>query len=155
MRITDALLGEHAIMYELFYYVEHTVGNTDNLQEISGVLTVLEKLLLSHARVEEDLLFPQLEPYLGKTGPLSVMLAEHRGMDDLMASAKCETDVVALKSTIAQLLQLARGHFQKEEMALFGMARKFLDEDTLIDLGDQWAASRNVIIDGPGCMSAA
>ncbi len=49
---------------------------------------------------------------------------------------------------IGQLLDLAHDHFQKEEAVLFPMARQCLDEATLTNLGDQWAASRNVTVDG-------
>ncbi|MCH7603746.1 MAG: hemerythrin domain-containing protein [Planctomycetes bacterium] len=155
MKLTDALLGEHAVIYELFGYVRDTVANTNDVQEIQGAVSVLERLLLSHAKVEEDLLFPRLEPYLGQMGPLAVMREEHRGLDDLLKAAKQETDAGALKSVIDQLLELAYGHFQKEEEVLFAMAQQFLDEATLTELGDEWAARRKVIVDGQGCLGAA
>ncbi|HJM60491.1 MAG TPA: hemerythrin domain-containing protein, partial [Alphaproteobacteria bacterium] len=58
--------------------------------------------------------------------------------------AKSETDIAALKGVIGQFLELAHGHFQKEEMVLFNMARQSLDEATLKELGQEWAARRNV-----------
>lgn len=155
MKLTDALLGEHAVIYELFGYVRDTVANTKDVQEIQGAVSVLERLLLSHAKVEEDLLFPRLEPHLGQMGPLAVMREEHSGLDDLLKAAKQETDAGALKSVIDQLLELAYGHFQKEEQVLFAMAQRFLDEATLTELGDEWAAHRKVIVDGQGCLGAA
>ena len=155
MKLTDALRGEHAIIYELFDYVRDTSAKSDALEEVRGAVLVLERLLLSHARVEEDLLFPNLEPHLGQAGPLAVMRAEHQEIDDLIALAKEEKAVGALKSVIGQLLELAYGHFQKEEMVLFTMAQQFLDEATLTELGDQWAAHRKVIVDGQGCLGAA
>ena len=155
MKLTDALLGEHAVIYELFNYVRDTVSGSDDVQEIHGVVLVLERLLLSHAKVEEDLLFPRLEPHLGQMGPLAVMRSEHRGIEDLLTAAKQETDVGALKSVIHQFLGLAYAHFKKEEGVLFGMAQQFLDEAALSDLGDEWAARRNVTIDAQGCGAAA
>ncbi len=151
MKLTDALLGEHAVMYELFEHVRDTTKNTEDVQEIHGAVSVLERLILSHAQLEEDLLFSRLEPHLGQMGPLAVMRSEHRGIDDLLKAAKQGTDADALKSVIDRLLELAYGHFQKEEKVLFGMARQFLDEVTLTELGDEWAARRNVAIDGQGC----
>ncbi len=155
MKLTDALLGEHAVIYELFNYVRDTVSSSDDVQEIHGVVLVLERLLLSHAKVEEDLLFPRLEPHLGQMGPLAVMRQEHRWLDDLLAAAKQETDVGVLKSVLDQLLEVAYGHFQKEERVLFAMARQFLDEATLDRLGEEWATRREVIVDGQGCLGAA
>jgi len=155
MKITDALRGEHAVMYELFEYVRDTAKNTDDVEEIHGAVSVLERLLLSHAQVEEELLFPRLEPHLGEMGPLAVMISEHRGLEDFIKAAKQETDAGALKSVIDQLLDLAYGHFQKEEGVLFGLAQQFLDEAALTGLGDEWAARRKVAIDGQGCLGAA
>jgi hemerythrin-like domain-containing protein len=155
MKLTDALLGEHAVIHELFGYVRDTAANTNDVPAIHGAVSVLERLLLSHAKVEEDLLFPRLEPHLGQMGPLAVMREEHRGLDDLLKAAKHETDAGTLKSVIDQLLELAHGHFQKEEGVLFAMARRFLDEATLTEMGDEWAARRKVIVDGQGGRGAA
>ena len=155
MKLTDALLGEHAVIHELFGYVRDAAANTNDVPAIHGAVSVLERLLLSHAKVEEDLLFPRLEPHLGQMGPLAVMREEHRRIDNFLLAAKQETDAGALKSVIDQLLELAYGHFQKEEAVLFAMARRFLDEATLTRLGDEWATRRKVIVDGQGGRGAA
>ena len=68
-------------------------------------------------------MFPRLEPHLGQMGPLAVMRAEHRQIDDLLEAAKQETNITALRSVIGKFLDLAYGHFQKEEQVLSGMAR--------------------------------
>jgi hemerythrin-like domain-containing protein len=152
MKLTDALLGEHAVIYELFDYLRDTILKSDDIRDIHGAVAVVERLLVSHARVEEDLLFSRLDPHFSQMGeqmgPLAMMRAEHRGIDDLLETAKQETDVAALKSTIGQLLDLAHDHFQKEEVVLFPMARQCLGEAALTELGDQWAASRNVTVTG-------
>ncbi len=146
MKLTNALLGEHAVIYELFEYVREMILKSDDIRDIHGVAAVLERLVVSHARIEEDLLFPRLEPHLGQMGPLAVMRAEHRQIDDLLEAAKQETNITALRSVIGKFLDLAYGHFQKEEQVLFAMARHHLDDATLTELGDQWAASRSVTV---------
>ena len=148
MKLTDALLGEHAVIYELFDYVRYTILKSDDIQDIHGAVVVVEKLLGSHARIEDDLLFSRLEPHLGQMGPLAMMRDEHRAIDDLLEAARRETDIAALKSTIGQLLDLTHDHFQKEETVLFPMARQCLGDATLTELGDEWAASRNVTVNG-------
>lgn len=154
MKLTDALLGEHAILYELFAYLDETISNSDDPRHIRGAVSVLERLLVSHARIEEDLLFPRLEPHLGEMGPLAVMRAEHSRIDGLLDAARQEQDVAALKSLIGELLTLAYGHFQKEESVLFGMAERSLGAAVLTEMGGQWAATRNVNVSGGGCMAA-
>lgn len=150
MKLTDALLGEHAVLYELFEHVRHAAAG-GNGGDIRQAILVLDRLLVSHARVEEDLLFPALDPHIGQMGPLAVMRAEHRGIEYLLAAAQREPDPAALGRIVADLLDLAQGHFQKEEMALFPMARRFLDEVTLTRLGDGWATRRKVNIHAQGC----
>jgi hemerythrin-like domain-containing protein len=155
MKITDALLGEHAVMYELFEHIRETTHNADDVPEIHRLVLVVERLLLGHARIEEDLLFPALETHLGPMGPLAVMRSEHEEIEGLLTAAKEATDLSVLKSVIDQFLALTYGHFQKEEQVLFAMAQQVLDEPALTDLGSKWATRRNVIVDGQGCLGAA
>lgn len=154
MKLTDALLGEHAMLYETFDHLRAAVA-AGEVSAIRGILPVLEKLLATHARIEEDLLFPNLEPRLGPMGPLAVMRKEHRELDELLLSAKTANDLTGLKAVVGQLLDLAVDHFRKEETVLFHMAGRILDGDTLARLGDQWAARRRVTLAPGGCMSAA
>ena len=101
------------------------------------------------------LLFPKLEPYLGQIGPLAVMRMEHHGPEDLLEKSKNETDVRTLKFILTEFLDLRYSHFRKEEMLLFCMAQQILDKQKLIELGQQWADSRDITIDGHGCLGAA
>ncbi len=153
MKLTHALLGEHAVIYELFDYLRDTILKSTDIQDIRGAGAVLERLVVSHARIEEDLLFPRLEPHLGPMGPLAVMRAEHREIEELLEAARSETDIAALKGVIGQFLELAHGHFRKEEMVLFDMAQQCLDEATLKEMGQEWATRRGVEV--PGCAGAA
>lgn len=154
MKLTDALRGEHAVLYELFAYVDETIRKRDDMRDIRGAVSVLDRLLASHAAIEDDLLFTRLEPKLGQMGPLAVMRAEHDQIDALLAAARQASDVAALRSLMVQLLQLARGHFRKEESVLFEMAEPALGAAVLSEMGDRWADARNVIIQGGGCMGA-
>ena len=155
MKLTDALLGEHGLFYTLFEHVNRVVATSKETGEIRSVISVLEKLLLSHAKIEEEILFPNLEPRLGPMGPLGVMRAEHREIDQFFETVKEVEDIDDLKAALGDFLDLVHDHFQKEEMALFPMAQQVLDEETLTRLGDDWAASRNVVVDSQGCMGAA
>lgn len=148
MKLTDALLGEHAVLYELFDHLRDRILNSDDIRDIHGAVAVVERILVSHARIEEDLLFSRLDPLLEQAGPLAMMRAEHLEIDDLLETAKGKTDIADLKSTIGELLDLSHEHFQKEEVVLFPMAEQILGEATLTDLGGHWAASRMVTLGG-------
>jgi hemerythrin-like domain-containing protein len=154
MKITDALLGEHAVLHDLFGHLRNTAVTSQDVGEIRAAVAVVDRLLLSHARIEEELLFPRLDPHLGQMGPLAVMRSEHHGIEDLLEAARRETDLASLKSLIGRLLELASGHFRKEETVLFGMAQQSLGDAVLTELGEEWAATRNVTLGGGGCMAA-
>jgi len=153
LKITDALLGEHAVLYDLFGYLRNLTAEGNDPGEIRATVAAVERLLLAHARLEEALLFPRLAPHLGETGPLAVMRSEHRGIDELLEAARTESDIVSLKALVGRLLELAYGHFRKEEMVLFGMARQILDDAVLTELGEEWAAARKVTLTAGGCMA--
>ncbi len=154
MKLTDALRGEHAVLYDLFAHLDEAMRTRDDVADVRAAVAVLARLLVAHARIEEELLFPRLEPHLGRTGPLAVMREEHSRIDRLLDAAGTETDVTALKSTVSQLLQLARSHFSKEESVLFGMAERFIGADVLTEMGANWATARNVTLGGQGCLAA-
>ncbi|MBT5374459.1 MAG: hemerythrin domain-containing protein [Rhodospirillaceae bacterium] len=152
MKLTDALLGEHAVLYDLFTHLRALGQKDGGIEEMRGAFNVLDQLLRSHAGIEEELLFPNLEPHIGQMGPLAVMKGEHKAIDDLLDALATETDIAALKSLTNELIDLAFSHFQKEEGALFPMARQFLDEAKLSELGDLWAQKRKVNANAQGCM---
>ena len=153
MKITDALLGEHGVLYDLFGHLRDVAVGSGDAGEIRAAVEAVNRLLLAHASVEEDLLFPRLEPHVGHMGPLAVMRSEHRGIDDLLEAARRETDIASLKILAGRLIELASGHFRKEETVLFGMAEQYLGAAVLEELGEQWAVRRKVSLGGGGCMA--
>ncbi len=153
MKLTDALRGEHAVLYDLFAHLDEAIRTRDDGTHLRGAVAVLARLLVAHARIEEELLFPRLEPHLGRAGPLAVMRDEHSKIDQLLDAAGTETEVAALKELLSQLLQLARSHFSKEESVLFDMAERFIGADALTEMGAHWATARNVALGGQGCLA--
>jgi hypothetical protein len=65
------------------------------------------------------------------------------------------TDFRTLKSIFTELLDVGYSHFRKNIMVLLGMVQQVLDEQELIELGQQCAESQNIIVDGHGCLEAA
>ena len=64
-------------------------------------------------------------------------------------------DFHTLKSILTEFLDVGYSHFRKDEMVLFGMVQQVLKEHKLIELGQQCGESRNVTVDGHGCLGAA
>lgn len=147
MKLTDALLGEHGAFYTLFDQVEETAATTGEIAQIQSAMTILETMVLSHATLEENLLFATLEPHLGRdTGPLAVMHAEHEEMKVLLGRIEEAGDIGAAAGWVERALNSARSHFRKEEEVLFPMAVTLIGDDALGELGLKWARARKVSI---------
>ncbi len=146
VKLTDALLGEHGIFYALFDQIEAVTAAATSVAQIQEATAVLSAVILSHANLEEELLFPALETYMGTTGPLAVMRSEHDEIEDALRQVEEARDLDDGADCVARALNIARDHFQKEEEVLFSMARQTLDEETQIRLGKAWAEARRVTI---------
>jgi len=147
MLITDALLGEHAIFYLLFQDLEESLSTIESTTALSNRTAPLAFSLEAHASIEDELLFTALEPHLGtQGGPLAVMRMEHDQIVTLLGRIASAASVEQGRAFVAQMLQVTRSHFQKEEQVLFRMARQFLVEDELSALGAQWAERRKIYL---------
>lgn len=144
LRITDALLGEHAILYGLFDQLAALVSGDGGLAELRTAVGLLGPLLASHARLEEDLLFSALAPHLGSAGPLQVMRMEHDEIDRLLGRFSDAAELPVARDLLHSLNEIVRAHFAKEEQVLFPTATQVLDPALLTRLGEQWADQRAV-----------
>ncbi|MCC6298724.1 MAG: hemerythrin domain-containing protein [Anaerolineales bacterium] len=144
MLITHALLGEHGVFHFLLAHIEQSLPALDSLSNLQNRVAAFASALESHASIEDELLFNALEPHLGvQGGPLAVMRMEHDQITDLLGKIESASDLASARALAAQMIQITRNHFKKEEQALFRMARQFLSEDELASLGAQWAKRRS------------
>lgn len=151
MKITDALYGEHGLFYVYMDYLESVISERE-LPPLPALLALgrgLEKMVVSHATIEDEGLFAALDARLGGAGPLEIMRAEHRQIDDLVASAVRADDSGDCAALLGDLTALLREHFMKEERVLFVLAQQDLSEEVLNGLGDKWAEVRDVAVRGP------
>jgi len=149
MLITDALLGEHGVFHFMLARIEQSLSALDALPADASLSALQQRIVLfastleSHASIEDELLFNALEPHLGiQGGPLAVMRIEHDQITDLLGKIESASDLASARALTAQMIQVTRGHFQKDEQALFRMARQFLSEDELKSLGEKWSQRR-------------
>ena len=135
MNIIDILHGEHRVLLKLFDWAEDLTKAKSDLGIVSETGKMVSKLLLSHSRQEEDVLFDALEPLLGTIGPMAVMIhrSAHREIEKKFneAIAKPVVDVAHLMEAI----QMCRVHFKGEESILFPLAKRVLDPGELDKLG--------------------
>ena len=146
MKITDALLGEHGVFYAQFSHLEQVVPQLADLALVQAHGAMLTAALETHAHLEEELLFSALGPHLGQGGPLAVMRMEHEQIEEGLARLPGLGDVAPARQLLLQVVQVARGHFAKEERVLYPMAQQALGDATLAALGARWAAQREVVV---------
>lgn len=143
MLITDALLGEHAVFHLFLGYIEQSLPPFGSVSVLQNQIAAFAFALESHAALEDELLFAALEPHLGtQNGPLALMRMEHDQITDLLGRVESAASPEEGRALATQMIQVARGHFQKEEQVLFRMARQFLGEDELSVLGAKWEQRR-------------
>ncbi|MCK4975315.1 MAG: hemerythrin domain-containing protein [Anaerolineales bacterium] len=146
MKITDALLGEHAVFYAQFDHLEQAIPAANSIAQVKSLGAMLAAALASHAQMEEELLFTTLEPHIGSMGPLAVMRTEHDEIEKSLERLPMLREVDQVRELLLKVVTVAREHFPKEEQVLYPMANKTLSAETLIDLGAQWAARRAITL---------
>ena len=146
MKITDALRGEHAILYRLLDHIA-TRSSSWTAAQAHDAGRLLAAALGSHAQLEDDLLFRALEPYIAaQQGPLAVMRMEHSAMEGAFERLPDTTEADDAQSLLLYLVDVAREHCAKEEQVLFRMAEQSLGDKRLRELGAAWAERRAVAV---------
>jgi len=146
MKITDALLGEHGAFYAQFDRIEETVPHTTSVGEVREQAALLAAALISHAQLEDTLLFERMRSAGGDEGLLSTMEAEHTEIAGLLTRAQGCPDVAAARDDLLEAVALARDHFAKEEQVAFPMAESIIGAAGLTALGARWSARREVFV---------
>jgi len=146
MKITDALLGEHGAFYAQFDRIEETVPHTTSAGEVREQAALLAAALISHAQLEDTLLFERMRSAGGDEGLLSTMEAEHTEIAGLLTRAQGCPDVAAARDDLLEAVALARDHFAKEEQVAFPMAESIIGAAGLTALGARWSARREVFV---------
>jgi hemerythrin-like domain-containing protein len=144
MKITDAFIAEHAVIYAQLDFLEHAIPAARTLGEVKVMAGLLEAALKPHAEAEDELLFNGLEPGLDQMGKLEKVQHEHdaicKGLE-LVQAARTKKDA---QRRLLNVVHLTRKEFDLEDRIIFRMAEELLREDTLVKLGKTWARQRVV-----------
>jgi quercetin dioxygenase-like cupin family protein/hemerythrin-like domain-containing protein len=132
---------------ELLDILEYAVAS-GNLEAYRKALTAIGEELDQHFRYEEEILFPILGKYIGtSTGPIAVMLAEHKIIRDnyesfqrvFLSATSITDDVRQAFETVAGIL---RSHIMKEDNVLFPMASARMSEADQNEVARRVAAEK-------------
>lgn len=144
MKITDAFMGEHAVLYAQLDYLEEAVPAARTLGEIKAMAGLLEAALKSHADLEDDLLLNGLEPGLDQMGKLEKVQHEHGAICTGLEQVQLARKRKEAERRLLNVVRLARKEFDQEDRIIFRLAESLLRDDTLRKLGRQWAQRRLV-----------
>lgn len=144
MTLLQALLGEHGALYAMFEHLEQALTDESTLDECRAKVALLRSVLISHAEIEDELLFPALEGAIGPHGPLAVMRMEHDRIEEALGWLSQVDSASEARKLLGEMLDFTRAHFAKEEQVLFQIASEHLDPGLLEDLARQWADRRRV-----------
>lgn len=146
MKLTDGLLGEHAVFYAQFDHLEKVLPAAEGVAEIQTQGAMLAAALATHAGLEEELLFQSLDSHPEAGGPLTVMRVEHQEIENTLEQIPGIDEFELSKERLLHVVYTARQHFAKEEQILFKLAGQLLSEEVIRDLGTQWALRRKVMV---------
>ncbi len=144
VKLIDALLGEHGAFNALFNTIGEMADAGGELAQIESAIAALATELESHARLEEELLFPALEPHLTSHELITEMHAEHEAIRAGLDRIEDARDIREALDAVQQTLATARAHFRKEEEVFYPLATRTLDDEAQSRLGQAWAAARKV-----------
>ena len=144
MKITDAFIAEHAVLYAQLDHLEQAIPAAKTLGELQAMAALLEAALRTHADLEDELLFNGLEPGLDQMGKLEKVQHEHdaicKGLE-LIRQSRTKKDA---QRRLLNVVHLTRKEFDLEDRVIFRLAEEILREDTLKQLGKAWARQRLV-----------
>ena len=140
---TELLRADHRIVLDKLSNLEYII---DTLDQPDTAVSRLRELgaffkteIWAHIWKEEDALFPAIaQPTLRREDPMGQILIEHRdlrkanerfqrGVEGYLCDPGDDGAVARIRESGARMVKLLRGHFQKEDSDLFGLADMYLD----------------------------
>jgi len=141
VKVTDCLVAEHQVLLRQMEHLQGVVQNPlPSAEALRAAIDLFHAGLEGHAALEEEVLFPALEPHLGREyGPLAVMYAEHEDIRSTLGQVATTNEEAQLRALLSHLLEVLGAHFAKEEQVLFPMAENLLPAGELEGLGERCA----------------
>ena len=144
MKITDAFIAEHAVLYAQLDHLEQAIPAAKRVGEIKAMAALLEAALRTHAQLEDELLFNGLEPGLDQMGKLEKVQHEHGAICHGLEQVRHSRARKEAQQRLLSILHLTRKEFDLEDRVIFRMAEEILREESLQKLGKVWARLRMV-----------
>jgi hemerythrin-like domain-containing protein len=143
MKITEALLAEHVVFHCIFDQIEQTLPRLGTTAEVRSLAGLLEAMLRTHTRVEDELLIEPLEHCFEQIGQRETFHEEHEQIDAGLVQSQRSRRMAEAKRLLLEAVLTCRKHFDKEERLVFPLAEEVLNQRTLTALGRRWREQRS------------
>ena len=138
MKITEALVAEHTIFLGVFDQIERVLPSLTTPMEVVTMARIIEGLLETHAQTETNLAYSALDHVLEHNGELKRMHQDHHEIDARLREVHTAGTVAQARRLLNTAITTSREHFRAEERSVFPLLEKVLQEETLIELGQNW-----------------
>jgi len=138
----ERVLSELSVLSELARAGSH---NPRQIDELRGVVVLLERECTAHMRAEEEALFPVVASHMSEAQKsIAPLTSEHEEIKDMLATlagvlagpeSRERDEQIAVQAR--DLVDLFRIHVRKEESLVFRMAEHVLPEATLQHLAER------------------
>jgi hemerythrin-like domain-containing protein len=143
--VIDLIIDDHRLFERLLRQLR------DETQDRDAVRRAFAAVLIAHGEAEEELVYPVLRRKAADIGEHEVEHGheEHaEGNEALLAVLELKgTDTQAFTDAAEELSNLISHHIAEEELTILSPARTEVSERVRRDLGEQWAARRNQLVD--------
>lgn len=144
------LKADHEKMRGLLGELEETTEKATGKRE--QLLAAIEQELTIHTRIEEEVFYPAFRDAARKKDDAKLYfeaVEEHHVVDLVLPEIKgadVKSDEFAAKAKV--LKDLVEHHAEEEETEMFPRARKLMDREELLRLGEKLARAREAVTTG-------
>ena len=142
------LTEDHQRVRELLGEMEETTERAVSKRE--ELLATIEQELEIHTKIEEDIFYPAFRDAARKKDDKDLYfeaLEEHHVVDMIMPEikkTKADSEEFGAKAKV--LKDLVEHHAGEEEKEMFPRAKKLMDREQLLDLGQQLAQTKDSLM---------
>jgi hypothetical protein len=138
VKITEALVTEHRIFSSVFDQIESALPKLTSLTEVNTMAAIVRSLLEPHAKTETSLAYLALDHVLAEKGQLDRLHEEHEEIDDHLKEVHSAATCDHARQLLRKAILASRNHFRHEELTVFPFLEKWVQPETLLELGGIW-----------------
>lgn len=138
----NRLRGEHSvILKELDFFERYLTKIGNNLNIVKKFINLFDNKIYHIIKLEERVLFPYLEKYIDKDGPLFVMSYTHEKIEEefeRLRKVLSKQEVYDIRKSGEKLVKVLRYHIGKEDDIILREAEKRLNNKQISHLSNMF-----------------